>query len=725
MPRVAAKATAVSAGAEAAITPALAWTAFQRWWYYALPAGLALALIAVGVVMWTFQPQYRATAWLIFGSRERAIVAETREDRADAYVETQIQLMKSPVILAPVLAKPEISQIKELTEHDDLMEWLERNIKISAVGKSELHKVEFLSRSASDAAALVNAVVFTYVDHQTSRDDSHKRRVIELLGEAKEVRLQEVQRLRSQMVAKAKELGVPDPLNTSPQAPTPVDRVSPLVALRQRLTSVEVETEVLKAQLKSAESATSAASLPIEVQNLEIDLRPEMKEPLRKLTLLKERLGQIRADFLRPEQNPLYTRTQRQLDDSQAQVNELREKLREKWLQERAQADTGKRTAEVHELAKKLAGLEAERASLAKRVEDELRDARDKGGTSVELEFLRTELAREEKVVDLIGSRKLLLETELRAPPRVTLEQKAIAPQQPVERWPWKHLLLFGLGGLIVPFAMAVGGEVLARRISNTTQLAHEAALPIFGEVARLPSRQIAVDNAGSRRRTLRDLSLFQESVDSLLTRLLLNEKTQTMRSFAVASAASGEGKSTLASQLAISLVRSTGARVLLVDGDLRSPDIHSILQVRLEPGLAEALSNQTALDDAIVPSTIPRLDVLPAGQLACSPHKLFAEGAFQRLLADAHARYDYVVVDTPPVLCASESLYISQAADGTIVCALRDVSRSRQVRLATERLAAAGANLLGAALVGISQSSYAARYGAYYYQHDPQLVEG
>ena len=85
-------------------------------------------------------------------------------------------------------------------------------------------------------------------------------------------------------------------------------------------------------------------------------------------------------------------------------------------------------------------------------------------------------------------------------------------------------------------------------------------------------------------------MAVYEESIDSLRTCLTLGEPSKSMKCFAVASAVSGEGKSSIAAQLAVSLARSSNGTVLLIDADLRSPDIHRLFHVRLTPGLAQVL---------------------------------------------------------------------------------------------------------------------------------------
>ncbi len=165
-----------------------------------------------------------------------------------------------------------------------------------------------------------------------------------------------------------------------------------------------------------------------------------------------------------------------------------------------------------------------------------------------------------------------------------------------------------------------------------------------------------------------------------------------------------------------MSFARATGKPLLLIDGDMRSPDIHSVFEIPLEPGLAKVLTGECSLEEAIVTSWSSNVHLLPAGRLEASPHKLLGNGAWKSLMAKIPARYRYVMIDTPPVLAASEALVLAKAADATLVCVMRDVSRMDQVRKTIERLAAAGSRPVGTVLSGVSTRHYASRYGDYAY---------
>ena len=182
----------------------------------------------------------------------------------------------------------------------------------------------------------------------------------------------------------------------------------------------------------------------------------------------------------------------------------------------------------------------------------------------------------------------------------------------------------------------------------------------------------------------------------------------------AITSAVSNEGKSTLSSQLAISLARSTNQKILLIDADLRSPCQHRLFDVSNETGLVDALSHLDRWPSLPIETKVKNLSVLPAGRAVARPSRYFSDGSWTALLNQAREHYGHIVVDTPPILAASESLVACEGSDGTLICVLRDVTRADALHRAHARLTAAGVAIMGCVFGGMPQSDYAYRYGTY-----------
>jgi len=204
--------------------------------------------------------------------------------------------------------------------------------------------------------------------------------------------------------------------------------------------------------------------------------------------------------------------------------------------------------------------------------------------------------------------------------------------------------------------------------------------------------------------------------VDSLRTNLSLG-KLQGQRVLAITSAVSQEGKTTLAAQLAVSIARATGEMTLLIDGDMRSPELHEIFDTQLSPGLAEVLRGECPEEEGIETGFSEKLHILTAGRLTVSPHQLLGRGEFSVLLDRLGEMYRHIVIDTPPILPASEALVMARAADAAVLCVRRDYSRMDQVDEAFRRMSGAGVNSAGAVLNGIPLQHYAYKYGVYGYR--------
>ena len=193
------------------------------------------------------------------------------------------------------------------------------------------------------------------------------------------------------------------------------------------------------------------------------------------------------------------------------------------------------------------------------------------------------------------------------------------------------------------------------------------------------------------------------------------NGNGSDVKSVAVTSAVVGEGKTTIAVNLAVALAK-TGKNVLLIDGDLRRPALHRFFHLKSKPGLADVLANGVMLDEAILTTSIPVLDLLPAGDLQHHPVELVELGGFEKMLQELSSRYDIVVLDCCPVMGPSETLQMAKATDGVLFVVRAGRVNSDllvNVRYELERI---GANTLGMILnrqrMSRSESHY---YNAYY----------
>ena len=153
-----------------------------------------------------------------------------------------------------------------------------------------------------------------------------------------------------------------------------------------------------------------------------------------------------------------------------------------------------------------------------------------------------------------------------------------------------------------------------------------------------------------------------------------------------IASAAAGEGKTLTASNLALTLSESYRRSVLLVDGDLRRPSLHSVFQIEGAPGLSEGLisAEETALP---LHKISPRLAVLPAGRPTSDPIGALVADRLRRLIDEAREVFDWVIIDTPPVGLLSDAALLSSMTDGVVMVVKAGATPYDQVNRAVEAI--------------------------------------
>jgi capsular exopolysaccharide synthesis family protein len=182
-----------------------------------------------------------------------------------------------------------------------------------------------------------------------------------------------------------------------------------------------------------------------------------------------------------------------------------------------------------------------------------------------------------------------------------------------------------------------------------------------------------------------------------------------------------GEGKTSLASHLATSLARA-GRNTLLVDGDLRNPSVHKLFGLERTPGFSELLRCENTIDEALKPTDSEKLWILPAGQCTLPALQGLAQDVPQTIFDQLRQRFDFIVVDTSPVLPVPDALLIGQYADVSLFSILHNVSRLPKVYAAYQRLEMLGIRMLGAVVNGAGGDVY--DYSGYGHSYAPQQPE-
>ena len=184
----------------------------------------------------------------------------------------------------------------------------------------------------------------------------------------------------------------------------------------------------------------------------------------------------------------------------------------------------------------------------------------------------------------------------------------------------------------------------------------------------------------------------------TLRTRLIFSSALSEVRTLAVTSPVGGEGKTTTAANLALSLARQ-GTRVLLVDGHLAGVSIAAMFQVPAEPGLAELLADTVSVEEVIRPTLVNGLFVLPRGATVADSAELLGRSRLDKVLQAVAGMVDLVVIDTPPILTVPDASVIAARVDRVLLVLRAGRSDRSLAHAALQQLDAIGAHVIGAVL--------------------------
>jgi succinoglycan biosynthesis transport protein ExoP len=294
----------------------------------------------------------------------------------------------------------------------------------------------------------------------------------------------------------------------------------------------------------------------------------------------------------------------------------------------------------------------------------------------------------------------------------------AEVPRSPVSPRKQLNLLLAIFGGAVLAVGFAFFIDYLDKSIQTPDELKRQLRLPCLGLVpsTREPKHHQALllSNGVPPR--------FKEAFGMIRTNVLFASTKQEIRSILVTSTGPNEGKTVVATNLAIALAQ-TGRRVLLVDGDMRRPAIHVALGEELAPGLSDVASGRTPLSTTTRETSIPGLWVLTAGTTPRNPAELLSSPRLQELLASLTRDFAWVIVDSPPVMAVTDASLIANLVGGVLFVVAAEQTMGPIAINALDQLDGANAAFVGAVLNRVDlernaffySSYYRAEYGKYY----------
>jgi polysaccharide biosynthesis transport protein len=715
-----------SSTAAVAITPMSLLRALRRRAILALGVAILAAGIA-GPAAWSLVTvAFKAQAKLQIAAQPPKILFQTLEtqdlggDAYKRYQSTQQTLVKSQLVLNAALSNPEVSKYSMIREQSDPVTWLQAKLSVEFIAGSEVMEISLNGRDPVEVAGIVNAVTTAYMDEVANVDAKHRTGRYENLVKIKE-RYQENLKQRREIMRKlAETVGSNDRDTLALRQQYAMEH---LEHLQKELLEIESQKRRVEARVKvrahPEERASDESSAPkyssADVDKL-VDQHPSVASLLEKLDAQVERLNsemvRVQRVARNPVSEPLLHALRNDINATRRLLARRRAEVRPVALRQLQQGGTEEQVVQVDEDQRELAML----GDLEGRLKSEIDSIKVTNHSltvnTLDLQSIKDDVTQLEAAATKVATEVEALSVELSAPPRIRPIDDAVVPRTRDDKKRFMTVGMVTFGSFFAGLLGIAFLELLSRKVDSVEEVPSDLGLSVVGALPILPPRthhpEVIAQRQTEKDRYWRNRLL--ESIDATRTVMVHAAQTRSHRVVMISSAVAGEGKTSLASYLATSLARS-GLRTLLVDADLRSPSIHHLFDLPKSPGLSELARGEIDLDGVIRCTPIEDLDVLPAGCCDRQTLRLLAQGGLGPLFDRLKERFDFVIVDSSPVLPVADTLLIAQGVDAVLFSIMQEVSSKTKVSAAIQRLESLDVHLLGAVVTGTTGGLYGTSY--------------
>jgi len=690
--------------------------AFRRHWLAALGIGLLCAAILGPGAWFGAGAKYTADSFLGIDMQEKRLVFTTEvgwtdRDRFEIYKNTQQQRLLSRFVLLAALRKPEVVKlpsIQRAQQDGDLVVWLLRRLSVGFPGKAEIMQVSITHDNAREAATLVAAVVDAYMTEVVNVEGEQKRQRLSELDRIVTEKETEVRSKRNDLKKLADQLGTSDTETLTLKQKLALEE---LTIYRQEMAKIKFDVQRLRGDLAAQkallESVNKVAVLSGEVEML------VMSDPVARQLFTElgwKKMDEVYTESVLPTgaKNRYADRFRNEIQMLEQQYNTRLAKLEENVRQKKQSLIQ----TEIDRLQTMLDVWSKQEEKAKEDVETQRVAAERFGGSSLDIEMMRSDVKKSEETLALVGNEREKLKVEVRSRPRVTLlPGGAEVPEAAANAYSRFALTMLAvLAGLCCPAALLTVWDLRSKRINNCADVSKRLRLPVIGAVPQIPARVIRRLGSPAKRYQTWQVRLT-ESVDGIAARVLRKAEMEQCRVLMVSSATGGEGKTTLATQLALSLARA-GRRTVLVDFDLRRPAFDEVFGLPLEPGVCEVLRQQAELSGLVHQTATSNLAVVTAGRWDRLALASLSNGAAASMFKELRDEFDFVVIDTSPILPVADARFVSQYVDSVVLSVFRDISEAPKIQAACEILAAFGVRSIEAVVTGPNENMYGQHLG-------------
>lgn len=680
----------------------------KRAWLIAL--GLVLGILGAVAINMTAQRIYTASAFIeiVPDKSEEFRVSQVQSisggmDDAEK-LDTETDVLKSRSLAVRTIetlhlnANPDFMSLNHgqpwdmtnLETRAVMINVLQSSINIKRRGHTSILQINVVSRKPALASLIANTVVDNYIERSFQDNFNATTRISGWLnGELNNLK-GNLQQSQNQMIGYQRDLGmVGSDMKDNVM-------VSTLEEMNKQLAAAEIDRVLKEARVRALKNATPDV----------IDASA-VTDPA--LQVSRQQLAQLKAQYASMAQT--YGQAYPPLKTLKAQIDQT-----ERTRAQQEAADTAR-------AQKELDAAVSNENMLRDRLNEQQQKVYSNGEKAIQFEFSRSQYEANRLLYD--GLQQRLQEAGIMAGLHSTsihIIDSADIPTYPSSPRVHFNLAIGASLGFILGLALALILEAMDTNLKTMTDIERTLQLPLLAAIPEvdtenlLPARfrEHAMGKGSS------SWSRIAEALRGMRTSILLSSPGAPPKVLMITSTRPAEGKSSVATLIAITFALN-GSRVLLIDSDLRRPSVHLRFRMGKGLGLSSVLSGKATYKEAIAEwPDLPSLHIMTSGPVPPLPSELLGSRQMEELVEKLRLEYDFVLIDTPPVLAVTDASILARLTDAAILIIRYGAAQRHVVQRGIDLLDRSGAHLLGVAVnaVDFNAPEYSEYYGRKYYEY-------
>jgi len=578
----------------------------------------------------------------------------------------------------------------DIQQRADLVGTFLGSLNINRRGHTSILQISVTSRNPALASLIANTLVDNYIERSFEDNFGATRKISGLLRTALGNLKDNLQKSQNQMIDLQKDLGI---IGVDPKDSV---LITSLEEMNKQLADAEVDRLMKEARLNAIKSSSPDV----------IDAGAAMDPALQ---MSRQQLVQLRSQYTSMSQT--YGSAYPPLKALKLQIEQM----------ERSQSQ--QESAQISRAQKELEAAKNNEDMLRNSLGVEEQKVYSNGEKGVQLEFARSEYEANRLLYD--GLQQRLQEASIMSglhSTSIRIIDSADIPSYPSSPREHFNMAVGASVGFILGLGLALVLESLDTNLKTMTDIERTLQLPLLAAIPSveaedlLPSRfrEFALAKGSS------SWSRIAEALRGMRTSILLSSPGSPPKTILITSTRPAEGKSSVSTLLAITFALN-GSRVLLLDADLRRPSVHLRFRIGKGLGLSSVLSGKASAKEAVVSwPELPNLFIMTSGPVPPLPSELLGSKQMEELLAQLRNDYDFVVIDSPPVLAVTDASVLGRLTDAAILVIRYGAAQRHVAQRCIDLLDRSGAHLLGVTVnvVDFNAPEYSEYYGRKYYEY-------